>query len=334
MRWPLTFIGLITLFWFRLAGGEPVSNKVSLIKPRPAVTQNGRCTDCHTCDNPTKQNPCLVTCPRFTPERGPEVVLMDQLSAQYVPVIFAHKLHAQMTEMTGGCSLCHHFNPSHKILPCRECHGAASSQDLAKPGLKGAYHRQCLNCHREWSHETECAICHAKKTADSPPVVLPDPTDIMGILHPNIEEPVIKTYATECEHGKQVTFRHQDHVKRYGFKCVNCHREENCSRCHTPEKVAPRVKTLKEHHLPCATCHETAEEKTERCAHCHADKETPPFTHEKTGLALDDNHSDAACTDCHMGSKFDQKPLCSECHEEEEKIVYPDKLPGKKVSTP
>jgi len=327
-------IAILPLLLLRLTAAETVNGIGKSTNPPPAVVQNGRCSDCHSCPSPTAKNPCLVPCPRFTPDRGPEVVLIDQLTAQYVPVIFAHKLHAQMTEMTGGCAICHHFNPSHKILRCRECHSATGGEDLAKPGLKGAYHRQCLNCHREWSHETECAVCHAKKTADSPPVVLPDPTDIIGILHPNIEEPVIKTYQTKYEHGKLVTFRHQEHVKRYGFRCVNCHREQSCSRCHTPENVAPRTKTLKEHHAPCATCHETAEEKTDRCVHCHADKETPPFSHEKTGLALDDNHRDASCADCHVGSKFDQKPSCSECHEEKEKIVYPEKLPGKKVSVP
>jgi len=326
-------ITCIVLLAFRLAGAEPNGDQGKLNKPQPAVVQNGRCSDCHTCPSPTKKDPCLVACPRFTPGRGPEVVLMDQLSAQYVPVVFAHKLHAQMTEMSGGCALCHHFNPSHKILPCRECHGNTSGEDLSKPGLKGGYHRQCLNCHREWSHETECAVCHAKKTANGVAVVAPDPTDIMGILHPNADEPVTKMYETKYEHGKLVTFRHEQHVKQFGFRCVNCHREQNCSRCHVPEKEVTIAKTLKEHHSPCASCHETAEEKTESCAHCHSDKETPPFSHEKVGLILDDNHKDAACFDCHVGSKFNKRPVCSECHEKQENITYPDQLPGKKVKT-
>jgi len=279
------------------------------------------------------------------------VVLLDQLSSQYVPVIFAHRLHAQMTGISGGCEVCHHFNPAHRILACRECHSASNPESLAKPGLKGAYHRQCLNCHREWSHETACAVCHAKKTADSTRVVLPDPTDIMGILHPNAKEPVIKIYQTSYEHGTLVTFRHEDHVKRFGFKCVSCHREQNCSRCHNNGSGPARVRTLKEHHSPCATCHETGNEQTAKspnlaanrnahppkdtCAGCHADKETRPFSHEQTGLALDDSHKDAACPDCHTAAgvnRYRVSPTCSSCHEEQEKISYPSKLPGKQLA--
>lgn len=329
-----TSIAIITSLALRLTGAEPANDQGKLIKPQSAVVQNGRCSDCHTCSSPTQKDPCLVACPRFSPGRGPEVALIDQLSIQYVPVVFAHKLHAQMTEISGGCALCHHFNPSHKILPCRECHSTSNLENLAKPGLKGAYHRQCLNCHREWSHETKCVVCHAKKTANSVAVVVPDPTDIMGILHPNAEEPLIQTYETKYEHGKLVTFRHQDHIKRFGFRCVDCHREQNCSRCHKSESVAVRTKSLKEHHSPCATCHETAEEKTESCAHCHSGKETPPFSHERTGLVLDEKHKDAACADCHLGSKFHTKPACSECHEAQEKMTYPEKLPGTKVKSP
>ena len=332
MRRSLIFFAV--LLWFRLAGAEPPSNQEKPTEPQSTGVQAGRCSECHTCSSPTRRNPCLVPCPRSTTNGGPDVVLMDQLSAQYVPVIFAHKLHAQMTEISGGCAVCHHFNPSHKMLACRECHSTTSPDDLAKPGLKGAYHRQCLNCHREWSHETECAVCHAKKTAESVPVAVPDPTDIMGILHPNVEEPTVKVYETKYEHGSLVTFRHEEHVKLFGFKCVSCHREQNCSRCHEPQGKQEHIKTLKEHHSPCASCHETAAENSKSCVHCHSDKETPPFSHEKTGLVLDDNHRDNACSDCHVGSKFDQKPVCSECHEEEEKISYPEKLPGKKVKIP
>ena len=327
----VAFVTLLPCCW---AVAEPANGQGRVSQPQTPVGQEVRCADCHTCPNPTRESPCLAPCPRPTAAKGPDVVLLDQLSSQYVPVVFAHKLHAQMTEMTGGCSLCHHFNPSHRILRCRECHTTSNSEELAKPGLKGAYHRQCLNCHREWSHETECSVCHAKKTADSVPVVLPDPTDIMGKLHPNIEEPIVKTYETTYEHGKQVIFRHQEHVQRFGFKCVNCHHEESCSRCHQPENATLQAKTLKEHHAPCSSCHETNGNQPAHCVHCHSDGEIPPFSHAQVGLVLNEVHQDAACSDCHLGSKFHEKPACSECHEAPEKITYPEKLPGKKVETP
>lgn len=326
-----SLIALITLLAFT-AWAEAADSPVQVTNASSATPQEVRCAECHTCPNPTKQDPCLAPCPRLLSANGPEVVLLDQLSAQYVPVIFAHKLHSQMAQMSGGCSLCHHYNPVHRILPCHDCHGESNHEDLAKPGLRGAYHRLCLKCHREWSHETECVVCHAKKTANSGVVVAPDPTDIMGILHPNVEEPVTKIYHTTYERGRLVTFRHREHVERFGFKCVSCHNEESCGRCHQPANATVRTRTLKEHHAPCSSCHQTNGGKTTRCAHCHSDKEIPAFSHEQTGVALNEDHEIATCFDCHVGGKFDQKPSCSGCHDSD--VTYPAKLPGIKVKTP
>ena len=56
------------------------------------------CAGCHACDKPTKDNPCLLGCPRhegkFLREHvvdlGPDIILIDQLANLYKPVIFAH----------------------------------------------------------------------------------------------------------------------------------------------------------------------------------------------------------------------------------------------------
>jgi len=305
-------------------------------------TPNGRpvtCVNCHTSADPTKEDVGLLPCPRSSTGKGPDVVLLDQLSQQYVPVVFAHRLHAEMTEMTGGCALCHHHNPTEAILPCRECHGFPTvTASLRYPGLKGAYHRQCLNCHREWSHETECSVCHAKKTADSLPVHLPDPTDIMGILHPNVEEPDTVRYQIDCEEGSLVTFRHEQHAHRFGLKCVRCHQEENCSRCHSSDQQRLGSRTAEELHLACSGCHDTSEpeeatrEAVRACRHCHAEEETPPFEHASTGLILNEDHQDWDCIECHLEGRYDRPASCSGCHEAE--IHYPEKSPGTPIELP
>jgi class III cytochrome C family protein len=329
-----TILALLAVLLSPVAGAEVAGNEAEAVKAPPAAAAERKCSDCHISPNPTKKDPGLAPCPRLVSNKGPEVVLLDRLSSQYVPVVFAHRLHAEMTQTGDGCVLCHHNNSSEVIEACSKCHDATASQDLAKPSLKGAYHRQCLNCHREWSHETECVVCHAKKAASSVAVSMPDPTDIMGRLHPNAQEPVEKIYETKHENGRLVTFRHQEHVKRFGFKCVSCHHEQNCNLCHKPEKPVVPTKTFTEHHSPCSNCHEATEDKSGKCSQCHADQEIPPFSHEQTGLVLDKNHETALCVDCHVGSRFDRKPTCSECHEEKEKVTYPEKLPGTKTKTP
>jgi hypothetical protein len=66
------------------------------------------------------------------------------------------------------------------------------------------------------------------------------------------------------------------------------------------------------------------------CIHCHTEWEAGEFDHAKTGLILDENHADWDCIDCHLEGRFDQPPSCSDCHEEEEEISFPAKLPGKR----
>src|SRR5690606_4231445 len=133
--------------------------------------QNIQCSTCHTCDVPTKSDPCLILCPREKivtvyqkPEETPELIVIDQISDRYGPVYFSHKIHAQMSDMGGGCEGCHHHNTSGPILKCNTCHETSRKrEDESIPDLKGAYHRQCMDCHREWSHDTGCNSCHTLK---------------------------------------------------------------------------------------------------------------------------------------------------------------------------
>ena len=91
------------------------------------TTETGECRQCHFCDKPTKENPCLRPCTRISQRNAaqyqdqlPDVLVMDILSEIYVPVVFSHKYHAEMADMSGGCDVCHHQNGT--IDKCQPCH--------------------------------------------------------------------------------------------------------------------------------------------------------------------------------------------------------------------
>jgi hypothetical protein len=335
------------------------------------------CAGCHACEEPTREDPCLVSCPRHAgkfvgkhhADEGPEVVLIDQLANLYEPVVFAHRLHADMSEMTGGCENCHHYSEESGIIPaCRECHEVkytANTTDLNMPALKGAYHRQCMNCHVDWSNDTACAFCHAEANGD-PSAVQHDPTDIVGVPHPMIEATPSYNYETTYADGPVVTFHHADHVDMFGLDCVACHRGDSCAKCHDSTGQKEPVKL--DHVNSCYTCHgerdcsfcHSQEPKPQfdhavsvgwkldpyhsevQCQTCHGDPKTyrtpsghcadshihwevGSFDHAATGLALSEDHVDLDCDSCHMDMTMEAKPSCEDCHDDQ---MYPEYLPG------
>lgn len=281
------------------------------------------CSNCHVAEAPTPDSAQLKTCarteaagaPTQSSSEAPDVFLLDQLTEIYVPVVFPHKLHAAMTEMGGGCIVCHHRNPPGPILACRECHGEPSNPvNLGQPGLKGAYHRQCLGCHREWTHDTECVVCHAKREPGMVFQAPADSTDIMGMLHPNIEVPDIKVYRTEeLEDTPIVTFHHKEHVELFGRRCVDCHRQESCTRCHDIRNRQPHVRD--DPHEDCVGCHR--ESVDDDCAFCHAEIERGGFNHlRRTAFDLIPLHQGVGCRQCHAHEQrfagLDSN--CGSCH--------------------
>jgi hypothetical protein len=288
----------------------------------------GNCSSCHSCDVPTKQNPCLNPCPREkmvtvrqSPEDAPEIIKIDVLANKYQPAAFSHKIHAQMSEMSGGCEGCHHYNTSGPILSCSSCHSVERKRtDLSKPDLQAAYHRQCISCHKEWSGSSDCNSCHLPKGAK-----LSSSKDLTGKDHPEVLEPKKIVYETNYQKGKLVTFFHNEHTDLFGFDCVSCHKQENCSTCHgvsktrsvqlasakTPIKVS---RSKEENHKQCFSCHQDDE-----CSSCHMDKEMGPFNHKiSTGWALNKFHDKLDCTKCH-GSKGTFSKLnnnCVSCHKD------------------
>jgi hypothetical protein len=307
------------VMWALLAAPPQVEARSQAI-PHPGIEIG--CDHCHICPNPTAEDTCLRVCTR--PRAGtseveaateiPDFFLLGELSDIYVPVLFPHKLHADMEGMAQGCDVCHHYNPPGPILKCKECHGGPSNpQHLGQPSLKGAYHRQCLGCHREWSHDTDCAVCHAKRTAGQViETSLPDKTDIVGRLHPNIEAPDTWVYRIEdMDEGGVVTFHHREHVELFGLACVDCHKMESCGRCHDAASRAPHVR--EDPHEDCLGCHDVEND----CAHCHADRETKGFDHaQRSGFLLKDYHKGLSCNRCHLEPKVftGLGSKCENCH--------------------
>lgn len=282
------------------------------------------CGSCHVSAEPTKDNAALRACSRpiagdreewESSGNAPDFFILDQLSDIYVPVVFPHKLHASMTEMGMGCATCHHHAKDGKITGCGECHDpAGQSQDLRLPSLKGAYHRQCMGCHREWSHDNDCAVCHAKRVPGEEPKLPKDPSDITGMLHPNVEVP--DTQVHEIEDVGMVTFHHRDHTQRFGISCAECHRQWDCNRCHEPDHVSGEDEVEWDYHQDCSLCH--AQEVEQNCEFCHTEEQRPPFEHERnTGYALPEYHDKATCRGCHGdGKRFEavEKDDCTSCH--------------------
>ena len=118
------------------------------------------CADCHV--KKTIETPKLSAVKKRVSKDGPEFCNLDNLEDEYDPVTFSHEMHTQVTE---DCATCHHHSPAGQTSSCGTCHGAPFDPgNLNMPGLKGAYHLQCMGCHKEMdSGPMGCTECHAKK---------------------------------------------------------------------------------------------------------------------------------------------------------------------------
>ena len=129
--------------------------------------------------------------------------LLNAASDDYEPVAFAHRIHDELTggdcgvchhryswdeddrvgediaelhasfdvALGGPCAACHDDMADNPPQACGRCHGLPNEADApARLGLKGAYHRQCINCHEQHMQPapapTECNSCHHPWTPD------------------------------------------------------------------------------------------------------------------------------------------------------------------------
>ncbi len=114
----------------------------------------------------------------------PERVTIDALVDEYEAVDFPHRkivktmvagikdsrlATAFHTDPGVFCQGCHHNSPVSKTPPaCITCHGkSVEPAQGGRPGLKAAYHQQCMSCHAAMQIEkpanTACNECHKKR---------------------------------------------------------------------------------------------------------------------------------------------------------------------------
>jgi len=112
----------------------------------------------------------------------PEKLIIGGLSDKYEPVEFPHRKivktlfkNIKGSKLAGSfhmdrgtlCQGCHHNSPvTKKPSTCTSCHlKPFNRNDMMKPGILGAYHRQCMGCHAEMKLEKPagCTGCHEEK---------------------------------------------------------------------------------------------------------------------------------------------------------------------------
>lgn len=279
------------------------------------------CRSCHSCEKPSRDKPCLLACPRprapAARPSGPDTVTLNELEKIYDPVVFDHKAHSGMTKFGGDCSLCHHHTPTGNEHPaCKSCHAPdIQHEGLDQPGLKGAYHRQCLGCHREWEGETSCEICHARKAVGgSPAATFHGKKEML-----RMEDLIV--FQTGYEEGDRVPFHHKNHSARYESDCTACHKDQSCTGCHTQSHAPHPMGSLDQVdlHDKCFECHQDdggTSHASGDCDHCHGRAETDLFRHETTGWKLRAYHEDLGCRACHppWNAPIHLESRCESCH--------------------
>ncbi len=215
--------------------------------------------------------------------------LIKEWSDVYEPVKFMHAKHANVI---GDCSICHHRMPREKgdtygepvtmaglqekktaPVSCAACHAQPfDSRQLQTPGLKGAYHQLCMDCHQESEQvpyargpvvnsamvrgpvartldtraPTDCLACHAKKVPDHRELVklegaVDGPAVTRNCLscHEKEGQAVLKTAHWNWQGPSPYTVGHEkrnDLGKRYSTVnnfCINVNGNwSQCTSCH------------------------------------------------------------------------------------------------------
>lgn len=127
--------------------------------------------------------PCLA----MDQTDAPDTVTINALAKLYEPVEFSHQHHSKLArckdchhhttgqqDVDPNCIRCHAQSVETGVVGCQDCHSKkafypeqVTARDnpniyhIDKPGLKGAYHLNCVPCHVKKNAPSGCEGCHA-----------------------------------------------------------------------------------------------------------------------------------------------------------------------------
>lgn len=137
---------------------DPKNTKKTTLK----AAYHERCLGCHDklASGPRGCVDCHPAIHGKDARKATKYCELGDIARIYEPVNFSHGDHMWITD---NCTACHHHEAAGKYSPCKSCHGKPfNPENLNKPGLKGAYHRLCLDCHKQSAKVTPlgCTECH------------------------------------------------------------------------------------------------------------------------------------------------------------------------------
>jgi hypothetical protein len=139
-----------------LADSQSQKRSMDMYRPAPAMT---------ALSVPVEEIPDTITVraisQRYPTVKMPHRKIVVNLSDSIKNSKIATHFHGHEDVVCQGCH--HHGAIGRKPALCENCHGEPFREsDLFTPGLKGAFHRQCLGCHLSMGLQaaSNCSACH------------------------------------------------------------------------------------------------------------------------------------------------------------------------------
>jgi hypothetical protein len=105
---------------------------------------------------------------KFKPAVMPHRAIVDSLAGYITRSKIAAHFHGDKNVLCQGCH--HHGAIGLKPALCENCHGKPFNEHaLFKPGLKGAFHGQCVGCHEVMhiKETSDCTLCHKRNPSST-----------------------------------------------------------------------------------------------------------------------------------------------------------------------